>query len=96
VQARVTGQVEAANIFTTDPASAVNELVVLDDTEKLFGSQNMVPLVRSENADTVRDALDAVSAALTTEKVTEMLRRTDVDQENPETVAGDFLESEGL
>lgn len=96
VQALVNGQVDAANIFSTDPAIVVNDLVVLEDTEALFGSQNMVPLVRSESADQVREALDAVSAALTTEKVTEMLRRTDVDQENPEAVAQDFLKSEGL
>lgn len=96
VQALVNGQVDAANIFSTDPAIVVNDLVVLEDTESLFGSQNMVPLVRTEVAEQVREALDKVSAALTTEKVTEMLRRTDVDQENPETVAGDFLDSAGL
>ena len=93
VQALVNGQVQAANIFTTDPAIVVNDLVILEDTKALFGSQNMVPLVRAEDADRVREALDAVSAALTTEEVSEMLRRTDVDQENPETVARDFLDS---
>lgn len=96
VQALVNGQVQAANIFTTDPAIVVNDLVVLEDTEALFGSQNMVPLVRADVADQIREVLDAVSAALTTEKVSELLRRTDVDQENPDDVARDFLESEGL
>ncbi|NLJ54066.1 MAG: ABC transporter substrate-binding protein [Intrasporangiaceae bacterium] len=92
VQALVNGQVDAANIFTTDPAIVVNDLVVLEDTEALFGSQNMVPLVRSEDADRVREALDVVSAALTTETVSEMLRRTDVDQENHDAVARSFLD----
>lgn len=96
VQALQNGQVDAANIFSTDPAIAVNELVVLEDTEKLFGSQNMVPLVRAEVADLVREPLNAVSAALTTEKVTEMLRQTDVEQRNPEEVAAEFLEEAGL
>ena len=96
VQALVNGQVDAANIFTTDPAIVVNDLVVLEDTKSLFGSQNMVPIVRAEDAETVRAALDAVSAALTTEKVSEMLRRTDVDQENPDLVAREFLEDAGL
>ncbi|MFN2321088.1 MAG: ABC transporter substrate-binding protein [Dermatophilaceae bacterium] len=96
VQALQNGQVDAANIFSTDPAIAVNDLVVLEDTEKLFGSQNMVPLVRTEVADLVRDSLNAVSAALTTEKVTEMLRQTDVEQRNPEEVAAEFLEEAGL
>ena len=96
VQALQNGQIDAANIFSTDPAIVVNDFVVLEDTEKLFGSQNMVPLVRAEVADTVRDALDAVSAELTTERVTEMLRQTDVEQRNPEDVAAEFLEQAGL
>jgi osmoprotectant transport system substrate-binding protein len=56
----------------------------------------MVPLVRAEVADAVRDALNAVSAELTTERVTEMLRQTDVEQRNPEDVAAEFLEEAGL
>jgi osmoprotectant transport system substrate-binding protein len=96
VQALQNGQIDAANIFSTDPAIVVNDFVVLEDTEKLFGSQNMVPLVRAEVADTVRDALNAVSAELTTEQVTEMLRQTDVEQRNPEDVAAEFLEQAGL
>ena len=96
VQALQNGQIDAANIFSTDPAIVVNELVMLEDTEKLFGSQNMVPLVRAEVADLVRDALNDVSAALTTEKVTERLRQTAVEQRNPEDVAAQFLEEAGL
>lgn len=96
VQALQNGQIDAANIFSTDPSIAVNGFVVLEDTEKLFGSQNMVPLVRSEVADQVREPLNAVSAALTTEKVTEMLRQTDIEQRNPEDVAAEFLEQAGL
>ena len=93
VQALVNGQIQVANIFTTDPAIVVNDLVVLEDTESLFGSQNMVPLVRTEDADRVREVLDAVSAALTTEKVSAMLEQTDVQQRNPEDVAREFLDS---
>lgn len=93
VQALVNGQIQAANIFTTDPAIVVNDLVVLEDSESLFGSQNMVPLVRTEDADRIREVLDAVSAALTTEQVSSMLEQTDVEQRNPEDVAREFLDS---
>ena len=93
VQALVNGQIQAANIFTTDPAIPANDLVVLEDNELLFGSQNMVPLVRTEDADRVREVLDAVSAALTTEKVSAMLEQTDVEQRNPEDVAREFLDT---
>ncbi|WP_435200580.1 ABC transporter substrate-binding protein [Janibacter sp. GS2] len=90
------GQIDVANIFSTDPAIPENGFVVLEDSKNLFGSQNVVPLVRTDAEDTVADALDGVSEKLTTEKLQEMLTRTDVDKEDPEKVAEDFLKEEGL
>ena len=72
VQALKNGQVDAANIFSTDPSIAANDFVVLEDTEKLYGSQNIVPLVRTEVQDKVAPVLDAVSAKLTTEVVADL------------------------
>ncbi len=96
VQALANGQVGAANIFSTDPAIAVNGFVTISDDKKLFGSQNVVPLVVADRADEVRATLDAVSAKLTTEKLTNLLKATDVDKKDPKTVAADFLKAEGL
>lgn len=90
------GQIDVANIFSTDPAIPENDFVILEDSKKLFGSQNIVPLVRTDSEEKVAEALDAVSAKLTTEKLQKLLKRTDVDKEDPETVAEDFLEEEGL
>ena len=96
VQALKNGQADAANIFSTDPAIAANEFVQLQDTEKLFGSQNIVPLVRSDRADQVKEALNAVSAKLTTEAVAGMLKKTDIDKQDPKAVAQEFLTANGL
>ena len=96
VQALKNGQVDAANIFSTDPAIAANEFVQLEDTKKLFGSQNIVPLVRADRADEVRDALNAVSAKLTTESIAQMLQQTDIDKKDPKAVAEEFLTANGL
>ncbi|MGO1165430.1 MAG: ABC transporter substrate-binding protein [Janibacter sp.] len=90
------GQIDVANIFSTDPAIPENDFVVLEDTKNLFGSQNVVPLARTDAEDAVADALDGVSEKLTTEKLQKMLERTDVDKEDPEKVAEDFLADEGL
>lgn len=90
------GQIDAANIFSTDPAIVENDFVVLDDPKKLYGSQNVVPLVRTEVEDQVADTLNEVSSKLTTEKLQEMLRQTDVEKKDPDQVAADFLEAEGL
>ncbi|WP_346007752.1 ABC transporter substrate-binding protein [Janibacter terrae] len=90
------GQVQAANIFTTDPTIVENDFVVLEDPKNLFGSQNVVPLVRGEVEDQVAKTLDEVSAKLTTEKLQQMLKKTDIDKEDPDRVAADFLAEEGL
>ena len=96
VQALKNGQADAANIFSTDPAIAANGFVQLEDTEKLFGSQNIVPLVRVDRADQVKAALNAVSAKLTTEAVAGMLKQTDIDKKDPKAVAQEFLTANGL
>jgi len=96
VQALKNGQADAANIFSTDPAIAANGFVQLEDTKKLFGSQNIVPLVRADRADQVKEALNAVSAKLTTEVVAGMLKKTDIDKQDPKAVAQEFLTTNGL
>ena len=90
------GQIDVANIFSTDPAIIENDFVVLDDTKKLFGSQNVVPLVRTDVEDKVSKSLDKVSSKLTTEELQKMLKRTDIDKEDPDKVAEDFLKDNDL
>jgi osmoprotectant transport system substrate-binding protein len=96
VQALANGQAEVANIFSTDPSIAENGFVTLEDTKKLFGSQNIVPLVRADRADEVSDALNAVSAVLTTEAIADMLKQTDIEKKDPQEVAQQFLSDNGL
>ncbi len=96
VQALKNGQADAANIFSTDPAIAANDFVQLEDTQKLFGSQNIVPLVRADRAEEVKPVLNAVSAKLTTEAIADMLSQTDIDKKDPKAVAQEFLTANGL
>ena len=96
VQALKNGQADVANIFSTDPAIAANDFVQLEDTEKLFGSQNIVPLVRADRAEEVKPVLNAVSAKLTTEVIADMLAQTDIDKKDPKVVAQEFLTANGL
>ena len=93
VQALVNGQVDAANIFTTDPAIEENDFVVLEDPESIFAAQNVVPLIRSDAVNgTVEEALDAVSAALTVENLTEMMVQVISDGQAPADVAREFVD----
>ncbi|HET8594195.1 MAG TPA: ABC transporter substrate-binding protein [Intrasporangium sp.] len=96
VNALKNGQVKAANIFTTDPSIAANGFVVLEDPKGLFGSDNVVPLVRSGKADAVKDALNAVSAKLDTSSLAELVKEVVVDHKDDNVVAKDWLTSAGL
>lgn len=97
IQALKNGQVDAANVFTTDPAITANNLVPLQDDKKLFGSQNVVPLITKEAATPqVTQALNGVSAKLTTDALRSLLTKTDVEHQDPKAVASEWLKSNGL
>ena len=98
VSALVDGDVRAANIFTTNPAIESEDLVVLEDPEGHFAAQNVVPVVREDRlSDEAQDALDAVSAELTTDDLIALNLRVSGDEKaEPATAAGDWLEDKGL
>lgn len=97
VDALLNGQAQAANIFSTDPSISANGFVTLADPKLLFGSDNVVPLVRKDKVtDTVSKALDAVSAKLDTATLTDLVKQVDVDKKDAVVVAKDFVAKAGL
>ena len=97
VNALKDGDIQVANIFSTDSSIVANKFVVLEDPKNLFLSQNIIPLLRSEaNNATVTGALNAVSAKLTTEKLTSYLAQVQVDKKDITVVAKAFLTENGL
>ena len=83
VDALVGGDVQAANIFSTNPAIEAEGLVVLDDPEGHFAAQNVVPVVRQDRlTDEAEAALDAVSAELTTDDLVALNLRVSGDGKN--------------
>jgi osmoprotectant transport system substrate-binding protein len=97
VQALKQEAVDVALLFSTDGTIGKEGLVVLEDDRGLQAADNITPLVNEEVLDDeVTELLNSVSAALTTEIVTELNTRVGVDQEDPADVAAEFLEEEGL
>ncbi len=93
VQSLKNGQVDAANIFSTDPSIVKNDFVVLEDPESLFVAQNIVPLITKDaNNDTVTETLNTVSGALDTEQLTDLLAKVVSDGEDPGDVAQTFVD----
>lgn len=67
------GQIQAGDLFSTDPGLKANKLVALEDDKNLFAAENVVPLIKSgKQNDTITQTLDAVSAKLTTEDLISM------------------------
>lgn len=97
VQALKSGRVAAANLFTTDPAIVENGWVALEDPENLFAAQNVLPLINKAKAsDTVKSALNAVSAKLDTKQLGDLVKQVVTDKKNPDEVAKEWLSSMGL
>lgn len=97
VEALKQDAVDVALLFSTDGTIQAEGLVVLEDDKGLQAADNITPLVNEEVLDgEVEELLNSVSAALTTEIVTELNTRVNADQEDPADVAAEFLEEEGL
>lgn len=96
VQALQADEIDVALIFSTDPLVGANDLVVLEDDKNLQSADNIVPLVSADLPDEARELLNEVSAALTTEEITDLNARVAIDLEDPADVAREFLEEKGL
>lgn len=89
--------VQIGLLFSTDPSIRQNGFVPLVDDKHLQNAENLTPVIRSEKLnDEVRRLLDAVSARLSTEKVTELLGRVVIDRQDVAAVAREFLAANGL
>ncbi|GAC1436408.1 MAG: ABC transporter substrate-binding protein [Solirubrobacteraceae bacterium] len=94
------GQIDAADVFTTDGQLQGGKYTVLKDPKYVFGFQNVAPVVSKKVLATQGPAfastLNAVSAKLTTEAMQKMNAAVDLDKQKPADVAKQFLSANGL
>ena len=91
------GRVDVALLCSTQAIIADRGWVALEDDKNLQQAGNIVPLVREDVLnDEVEGLLNEVSGALDTEKMTALNAQVELEREDPEDVAGGFLEEEGL
>jgi osmoprotectant transport system substrate-binding protein len=97
VEALRNGDIDVALLFSTSSVIGDEGWVVLEDDQDLQAAENITPVARTEVLDdTITERLDSISAALTTENVTELNGRVEIDGEDPADVAADFLQENGL
>ena len=97
VNALKRGQVDAVDLFTTDPAIEANGFVILEDPKSNFAAQNIVPIINKDKAtDGVKQVLDGVSAKLTTDGLGTLIGEVANDKKDPADVAKGWLSENGL
>ena len=96
VKALKDGDIQLANIYSSDPALADGTLRVLDDPKGLFLASHVVPLASSRVNDDAAAVINRVSAAMDAEDLVEMNRASTADQKSASQIAREWLISEGL
>lgn len=87
--------IQVGLLFTSDGVIAAKGFVLLDDDKGLQPAENLIPVIRQDivdaYGDNLVDALNEVSAELTTVELSEMNRRIGIDGDDPEQVAADWI-----
>ena len=91
------GDIDVGLVFSSDGAVAARNFVILDDDKHLQSVDNVIPVVRKDVLnDKIRAVLDRVSAALTTSDLSGLNKRADVDKQDPDLLAAEWLKSHGF
>jgi osmoprotectant transport system substrate-binding protein len=95
------GEVEAANVFTTDGQLASGDYKVLQDPKRLFGFQHVALVIDEDKLERLggerfMGVINAVNRRLTTSAMIEMNRAVEVDGQDEALVADRFLTEVGL
>jgi osmoprotectant transport system substrate-binding protein len=97
VEALLAGHIHVGLLETTDARLGQAPVVLLADDRSLQPPENVVPLVRAEVldrwGDRLREALDAVSARLTTEDLIGLNRAVETDGLSPERAAAQWWDA---
>ncbi len=96
LEALQAGAVQVADIYSADPAFAKGDLVALKDPKNLILPSNIVPIVSANAADTVSEAINAVSAKLTTEELVKLNVQSTADKKQAADIAKAWLAEQGL
>jgi osmoprotectant transport system substrate-binding protein len=94
------GQIQVADVFTTDGQLQRGSYTILKDPKNIFGFQNVVPIFSKKVIDAqgpeFSQIINAVSAKLTVPAMQQMNAAVDLDKNNPAEVAKKFLQANNL
>jgi osmoprotectant transport system substrate-binding protein len=85
--------------FTTDSQLASDELVVMEDPKSIWPFYYPAPVVRTEVLEQnpkMEGVLNSVSESLDAETMRQLNAQVDIEQEDPDVVAAQFLQEKGI
>jgi osmoprotectant transport system substrate-binding protein len=95
------GDVDTANVFSTDAQLASGKYTVLEDPKGVFGFQNVYFVINKDKLEALggqqfMDVINSVNKLLTPEAMTSMNAAVDLDKKKPADVAKAFLDANNL
>jgi osmoprotectant transport system substrate-binding protein len=96
------GEVQVGVVGSTDGRLADESTgwVLLEDDKGMFAADNVFPVASQELVDAYgddfKDLMDSISAALTTDDLIAMNKRYDIDHDDAEDIAADWLSDNGF
>lgn len=100
VQALEADQIDVAILFSTSGVIADRGFVLLEDDLSMLAADNVVPVLSADLIEAYGDAIEAVlneiSSKLTTADLTAMNKQFDIDNEDADDIAAQWLEENGF
>jgi osmoprotectant transport system substrate-binding protein len=100
VAALDSGEIQVALLFSTQPVITEMGFVALEGTDEIIAPENVVPVVSDEVAEAYGEELtsliDSISELITTDVLLDLNGRVELEAQNPEDVATDWLGENGL
>lgn len=93
VGALIDGSVDVADIYTSSPAIAAQDLVILADPEHLILPQNIVPVASSNLDEAALEVINEIQSELSLEALIELNTRSIEDQSSSAVVAEQWLQN---
>jgi osmoprotectant transport system substrate-binding protein len=91
------GDIDVGRVFTSQGVIEEEGWVVLEEDKPLQPAQNILPIGRKDAmTEQVTAALNGLAPKITTEELTKLNKLVDVDKQDPEKVANDWLTQQGL
>jgi osmoprotectant transport system substrate-binding protein len=89
------GEIEVGVIFSTSGLLAGGDYTTLEDPDGLAAADNLIPVATTELAEAggtdLAALIDEITAALTTDDLVAMNERFDIDAEDADVIATDFV-----